>query len=221
MIFRELAALLGSTQTFYGLTHHGFAAESFPQTFAALAACYVDTIRTLQPDGPYCIAGYSAGGVVAFDVARQLARAGCDVIFTGLIDANASPERAPAWKRPLKHLQLLGKKPRSHAPRYLRAIARRLGFVQRTAPVIDRNRAFDSIERRGAIGFYDGRVTLFVAAHGWGFDGATADLGWRALCRELDVVRVAGEHHTVIRDDVASLAAAMSRALEAALRQRA
>ncbi len=219
MIFRELAALLGSAQTFYGLTHHGFSAEAFPKTFAALAACYVDAIREVQPEGPYYVAGYSAGGVIAFDVARLLSRAGHEVAFVGLIDAAATSQRTPSWKSYLKHLSLLREKPMSQAPRYARAIARRaLGLVRRTAPIDmqEMNRNFASIQRRDALLPYAGRVTLFLARHGWGFDGTTPDVGWRALCDDLDILPVKGEHHTVIRGDVDSLAKAMRGALEKA-----
>lgn len=219
MIFRELAALLGSQQTFYGLTHHGFSTEAFPKTFAALAACYADAIREVQPEGPYYVAGYSAGGVIAFDVARLLSRSGHEVAFVGLIDAAASSQRPPSWKRYLKHISLLREKPMNQAPRYARAIARRALRLVRHAPPTDMqemNRIFDSIHRRDALLPYAGRVTLFLARHGWGYDGATPDLGWRALCDELDIVPVNGEHHTVIRDDVDSLANAMASALEKA-----
>ncbi len=217
MIFRELAALLGPDQPFYGLTHHGFSTGAFPKTFAAVAACYADAIRAIQPVGPYCIAGYSAGGLIAFDIARQMSRAGDEVAFVGLIDAAATSDRAPSWKRSFKHLSLLWRKPMTQTPRYTRAIARRAkGLLHRRAPaaIQDKNRIFDSIHPRESLQPYPGRVTLFLATHGWGFDGATPDLGWRALSGDLEIIRVEGEHHTVIRDDVAALASAFARALK-------
>jgi thioesterase domain-containing protein len=219
MIFRELAALLDPDHPFYGLTHHGFAAAAFPKTFAAMAACYADAIRAVQPEGPYHLAGYSAGGLIAFDLARHLARAGAEVAFVGIIDAAAAPMRTPmrtsTWKHYLKHASLLRQQPMSHAPRYARAIARRAaGLLRRPAPseLHEMNRVYDAIERRDALQPYPGRVTLFVATHGRGYDGPP-DLGWRPLCGELDVIPVPGEHHTVIRDDVATLAQAMRNAL--------
>lgn len=38
----------------------------------ALAACYVDEILTVQPEGPYLLGGYCVGGFVAFKTAQQL-----------------------------------------------------------------------------------------------------------------------------------------------------
>ncbi len=216
IVFRELAAKLGPDQPFYGLTYHGFAPDAFPKTFAALAACYADAIRTVRPDGPYHLAGYSAGGLIAFDVARQMAAAGDEVAFVGLIDAAANTDRIAPWKRPFKHVALLAQQPARYTLRYLRAIARRLGFLRVHRPVglVKWNRVFDSIRKREFLQPYRGRVTLFVARHGWGYDGTSADLGWRPLCGELDIVPIAGEHHTVLGDDVTSLANALREAMK-------
>jgi acyl-coenzyme A synthetase/AMP-(fatty) acid ligase/thioesterase domain-containing protein/acyl carrier protein len=223
MIFRELAALLGPDQPFYGLTHHGFANDAFPKTFAALAACYADAIRAIQPEGPYSLAGYSAGGLIAFDVARQMSRAGDEIAFVGLIDSAAKSSRVASWKRPFKHVSLLWRKPSQYAPRYARAIARRMGLLRKHAPsdLQKMNRIFDSIHPRDSLQPYAGRVTLFLASHGWGFDGTTPDLGWNQFCGELDIVSIAGEHHTVIREDVESLASALGDALRNTGQRRA
>jgi amino acid adenylation domain-containing protein len=219
MAFRELAARLGDDQPFYGLTYHGFAPEAFPKTFAAMAACYADAIRAIQPEGPYSVAGYSAGGLIAFDIARQMSRAGDAVAFVGIIDAAAKAERVSRWKRSLKYVSLLWQHPARYTLRYSRAFARRLGLLHvhvPTAGIEKWNRIFESIDRRDRLQPYAGKATLFLASHGWGFDGVNDDLGWRELCGELEVVRVPGEHHTVIREDVAALAAAMRNALDRA-----
>jgi amino acid adenylation domain-containing protein len=52
-----------------------------------LAAGYMQRIREALPQGPYRLAGWSAGGVLAFEVARQLLAAGEQVEFLGLIDS--------------------------------------------------------------------------------------------------------------------------------------
>ena len=50
-----------------------------PETVEEIAAYEVAQIRELQPQGPYYIAGYCAGGSIAFESARQLAAAGEEV----------------------------------------------------------------------------------------------------------------------------------------------
>jgi amino acid adenylation domain-containing protein len=69
----------------------------FP-TVVDLATAYVSAIRTVQPTGPYRLAGISFGGVVAYEIARQLAGTGEQVKFVALLDALLpEPSRALAW----------------------------------------------------------------------------------------------------------------------------
>jgi thioesterase domain-containing protein/phenylacetate-coenzyme A ligase PaaK-like adenylate-forming protein/acyl carrier protein len=217
--FRRLAEALGPDQPFYGLTLHGFAGDAVPKTFPALAACFADAIRAIQPAGPYSLAGFSAGGLIACDVARQMLRGGDEIAFVGLIDSAATPARVPAWKRSLKHVSLLWEKPAIYAPRYARSVARRLRLLrpQPHVPTPDviraMNRIYESIERRPSLQHYPGHLTLFLASHGWGYDAPTPDLGWSALCDKLTIVPIPGAHHTVLTDEVASLATAMRKAL--------
>jgi thioesterase domain-containing protein len=51
-----------------------------------LASRHVDAIRQLQPQGPYRLAGWSAGGLIACEMAKQLAGQGEAVDFLGLFD---------------------------------------------------------------------------------------------------------------------------------------
>ncbi|WP_156483578.1 non-ribosomal peptide synthetase, partial [Metabacillus fastidiosus] len=48
---------------------------------------YVNIIKEHQPEGPYTLVGYSAGGVLAFDVAKELNRQGYEVEDLILIDS--------------------------------------------------------------------------------------------------------------------------------------
>ena len=57
-----------------------------PPSIEELAATYVAEIKRRQPDGPYLIGGYSVGGVVAFEVVRQLFEDGNEVEKLFLID---------------------------------------------------------------------------------------------------------------------------------------
>jgi thioesterase domain-containing protein len=71
--YYELARRLAPDQAVYGLQARGvFDAGRPDDTIEAIAAHCVETMRNLQPDGPYLLAGYSAGGVVAYEVAQQL-----------------------------------------------------------------------------------------------------------------------------------------------------
>ena len=52
-----------------------------------MAADYVEALVQVQPRGPYHLAGWSTGGVVAYEMAQQLVSAGQAVTLLGLIDS--------------------------------------------------------------------------------------------------------------------------------------
>ncbi len=63
-----------------------------------MAACYVDAMRRRQPTGPYLLGGMCAGGLIAYEMAIQLTRAGQRVELVAVLDA-ATPQ---ASQRPLR-----------------------------------------------------------------------------------------------------------------------
>jgi thioesterase domain-containing protein len=65
-----------------------------------MAALYLDEIRRVQPEGPYCLGGWSLGGPVAFEMARQLSVRGETVALLAIVDGRAGlsdsdPETGP------------------------------------------------------------------------------------------------------------------------------
>lgn len=62
----------------------------------AMAADYVAEMRAVQPEGPYLLAGHSFGGVIAFEMARQLLEEGGDIAFLGMFDSVAPLSRNAA-----------------------------------------------------------------------------------------------------------------------------
>jgi thioesterase domain-containing protein len=86
LCFSALSRHLGADQPFYGLQSRGLAAGEEPlATIAAMAAAYRDEIVRAAA-GPYHLAGWSLGGAVAFEVARQLAAAGEEVALLAIVD---------------------------------------------------------------------------------------------------------------------------------------
>jgi len=87
LAFQELAQYLGADQPFYGLQARGVDGVTTPlNRIEDMAAAYIEEIRAVQPEGPYYLAGFSSGGVVAFEMARQLHAKGEKVAFVGLLD---------------------------------------------------------------------------------------------------------------------------------------
>ena len=86
----ELARLSPPDHRIFGLEAMGLDGEAEPlPTVEAMAAHYTAAILRAQPVGPYRIGGYSAGGAIAFEVARRLVQAGHAVERLTLLDANA------------------------------------------------------------------------------------------------------------------------------------
>jgi acyl-coenzyme A synthetase/AMP-(fatty) acid ligase/thioesterase domain-containing protein/acyl carrier protein len=56
-------------------------------TFHDITRSAVASIQSQQPQGPYLLAGYSYGGILALEVARELLGRGDEVDFCGLIDS--------------------------------------------------------------------------------------------------------------------------------------
>lgn len=97
----------GTTFPYYALAHHlpagrpvyGLLDPAFDDSqppcgsIEEQAAAYVSAIRAAQPDAPYHVAGWSFGGVVAYEVARQLAAMGAGVGLVSLIEAYAPRAR--------------------------------------------------------------------------------------------------------------------------------
>ena len=61
------------------------------QTMEGMAARMVRLIRAVQPRGPYRLAGYCVGGVLAYEVAAQLLGEDEQVDFLGLLDSSYAP----------------------------------------------------------------------------------------------------------------------------------
>lgn len=97
-LFWYLALLkhLGPGYQAYGLPGHGLYGEQTPLTsIPAMARAYVTAIKAHQPTGPYTLAGYSMGGVIAFEVAQQLQAQGSTVDHLFLLDAYLYTARLP------------------------------------------------------------------------------------------------------------------------------
>jgi len=94
----ELAAQMGDKQPFYGLQSLGLEGTHPPLTsIEEMATHYLKAVRSVQPQGPYSLGGWSFGGLVAFEMARQLHESGQAVGCLALIDtpAPASKTQAP------------------------------------------------------------------------------------------------------------------------------
>jgi acyl carrier protein len=83
----------GRERPVYGLQARGFLGEQTPrEDLVAMAHEYVEAVRTLPPQGPYLLGGWSMGGLVALEMAHRLRELGEEVALVALIDSPA-PEK--------------------------------------------------------------------------------------------------------------------------------
>jgi aspartate racemase len=207
-----------------------------------MAAHYVREVRMVQPHGPYHLCAFSAGGLIIFEMARQMRVLGEPVAFVGLLDAYGPdyPEQLPsktlaAYKMSvhLNTLRLYGIKDQvSYLFRRLRhrvdLIASKLlaGLLLKLNLPMPRQTRYEYIARlieravelypRGNT--YPGDVVLFHASSQP--DGIQPDrtLGWGELIKgNLKIVNVVGTHNSVMMH--APHVAEMVRKIDDELRQ--
>ncbi len=88
--YYELSRHLDADQPVYGLQARGVFGTGQPdRSVEAIAAHCLQSMRAAQPVGPYLIAGFSSGGVVAYEMAQQLNAAGEQVALLALLDTYA------------------------------------------------------------------------------------------------------------------------------------
>lgn len=96
LCYAELADHLGADQPLYGLQDPGLYESSSPYaSLEEMAALYIEAIREAQQHGPYLLGGWSSGGVIAFEMAQQLRRAGEDIALLALFDSQAPLDAIP------------------------------------------------------------------------------------------------------------------------------
>jgi amidohydrolase len=87
---QPLSRALGKNQPFYGLQAVGLDGARAPlKSVEETAQVNVGALKKVQPCGPYRLIGHSYGGVVAYEMARQLLEAGEEVASLTLLDSPA------------------------------------------------------------------------------------------------------------------------------------
>jgi acyl transferase domain-containing protein/thioesterase domain-containing protein len=176
--FRDLAHYLGSDQPVFGLQARGVDGRQKPHgSIAEMARDYLAEVREVQPRGPYFLGGYSGGGCVAYEMARQLRQQGEPVAFVGMIDTPSPHMRERSvLARGLIHLRRLLRR----GPRYpfrllrdkveARRVHRRREALRAAGAALpqelrgaEMQHSFDAAFFRYVVEPYDGRVWLFRA----------------------------------------------------------
>lgn len=94
--WRSLSRALGVQQPFYALQSAGLDGRTSPHhSVEDTAAANIAALRMVQAHGPYRLIGHSYGGVVAFEMARQLMEQGDAIASLTLLDSLAPAADLP------------------------------------------------------------------------------------------------------------------------------
>ncbi|KAF1023516.1 MAG: Dimodular nonribosomal peptide synthase [Paracidovorax wautersii] len=228
--YGALGRALAPARPVYGLQARALdTTAAAPDTLEAMARDYVDTLLALQPQGPYHLAGWSVGGIVAQAMAVELRARGHAVGVLALLDAYPAdvwrdrPE--PEENAALKALLLIaGYDPaelqdvpleREAVIGFLRASGHPLGELSDTAlrgvlRVVENN---NRLVRGHHHQRYDGDVLYFRAALDHAGTGLTPAM-WQPYAGHIEVHDVPSLHaHLTGAAAVARIAPVLNRSL--------
>ncbi|WP_037654162.1 AMP-binding protein [Streptomyces achromogenes] len=228
LCFRELAAALPADITVLGVRSPGLETGTVFRTVQEMAAAYLREIQQAQPEGPYHFAAWSMGGVVAYEMARQLSIEGVGTASVTLLDsyapgsgafahfADPATDRVESFARDLE--RMTGERPDTGLLRAVAAdgaSADSAAADDETRALHRRYRVFDAHAtalvnyRLRRARFRDTRFTLVLAGDQERPDGSTPTLGWsEALGMDIGTVSVPGvDHFTLLRGQAARTAA--------------
>lgn len=214
----------------YGLESPGVDGLSWPEgSLESTAADYVAALQTLQLNGPLILAGYSGGGVLAYEMAQQLQQMDEAVQLLVLIDTyhpsvsprpNSWPERVQRLShKPLSLIKDYWKR-RVVDPLALAYIMHR--YVKRClrVPVQLRRPVLEYFFLRNKQDYqpkpYDGRTLLVRSQDLFApYEHVSEELGWEGLPARLYTADVPGNHFTVVVEpDLPYLAEAITNTWE-------
>ncbi|NEP13613.1 MAG: alpha/beta fold hydrolase, partial [Symploca sp. SIO2C1] len=226
MHYQRLVSYLGTGQSIYGIEARGFEPGQPPDTsIKAMAADYIKVIRTVQPTGPYHLAGWCLGGTIAWEMAQQLRLQEEQVSRLMFIDVDSSMamEQIPDVTQLLAELVgyylNLSTADLESLTNHLRAMTWEEQLAYVIAEAKHRNLSLSSgfgVEQLNCIvqvqwGHeqaaqhyvpqpYPGEVILFQAQEGLAAQAEDPTLGWCTLAEQVKLHWVPGNHLSMMRD---------------------
>jgi thioesterase domain-containing protein len=163
-----------------------------------MAAYEVAQIRDLQPQGPYYLAGYCAGGAISFESARQLVQAG-EVVARVMLLGSPFPDAYRADPA-TRHLRTLRRQVALHATAIVEGpVGGRLQYTRervRSRATAAAKRQDASLQNRRRVEdttmaavkryypeAYAGRVDLFFPSEAWRRSGEQGE-DWSLVAKE-------------------------------------
>jgi thioesterase domain-containing protein/acyl carrier protein len=222
-IYYTLAKYIENEQPIYGFQPKGLDGVEVPnQSVEEMAAYYISLMIKQYPSGPYCIAGYSFGGYVAFEMARQLKAMGREVSKLILFDTSAyeDSEKLSVLKKiklelgkRLVNLAFAFKEPQGFYEQKSRSFARKRDFILiklnlKPKPetqsdhgsiikVVAKNNV--KILKQYKLKPYKGDLHLFKVKNMSFYVEDTKYYGWAPLVNKVHNIHVSGHHDNIFK----------------------
>jgi amino acid adenylation domain-containing protein len=227
LVFHTLATLLDPDQPVFGLQARGLNGIDQPfDSMEDIAAYYVAEILEQNPTGPYSLAGYSFGGIVAFEMAKQLKATGREVNMLAIFDTNA--DNSYFFDSPAIRMK---KKIRRQFPKFnfivrsffrnpgatiryqINFVRYKLHYLLRAAKLVDKdmddgekiahaaeiNEKHDIAFSKYKMTPYNGTIDLFRVKGRSYFLDDPIYLGWKPYAMQgVDIHEISGDHKTFL-----------------------
>jgi thioesterase domain-containing protein len=217
--FFQLVKYIHLPLSIYGLQPRGIEGFDEPcERIEEMADFYLRAILRLQPRGPYILAGYSLGGLVALEMARSLIANGQEIALLVMLDSYPDLNFLSSGQR----LRLLAQRTKVRVTNFSRPprAGIRLGGLASPDEITTFAPAFERVRdsaylalRRYKPSFYSGAAKFIRAADVSEFPGDATDI-WSPLIGSLEVETVPGDHLGMLTTHYEKLASVLNRYLQ-------
>jgi amino acid adenylation domain-containing protein len=228
--FFNLGDVLDENQPIFGFQSSGFDSNGrLLDTIEDIAAEYVKGILSQDNYGPYCLAGYSLGGIIAFEMARQLKAMGKDIKILIMVDSlTRDPWLIKTKYTGLNILKLIAfnismfksgfsnafkfgyaqTKAALHALRNKKQVATDAAAAGHQnvneVEILDNFDLFNlhiSAYKKYKIQRYDGNIVIFRAEVKTYFMDDFKYLGWKTYAKRVKSILIKGNHASIFDDE--------------------
>ena len=206
LAFEDIASALGANQPVYGLQPASAKQVKTIRQMSIyrLVSAYISEIKNVQKTGPYFLSGYSAGAIIAVEIARELIRQGNEV---GLLVIFDPPSHVPFW---LDWLYSISYRICFHTGLIPLVRRVRMRYMRRLFhTVLDEGlRTHTTVTREHRVAPYPGRITHFRARLSQSGLVSLKRMGkfWQRLAKdEVEVHWIPGTHYGMLRGPGASV----------------